>query len=152
VPKAVGGDQGFHNIGASLTADDLGRAASPGGVYNESVFNEGAFKTPGLRNLTLTAPYMHNGSIATLLEVLGFYDGDGQQQGNPGFNPDADAKIGGSGNNNAQEAQVVDFLANGLLDCRVVQESAPFDHPSLAIPNGPTLDAVGRLGNGTVCP
>jgi cytochrome c peroxidase len=152
VQKDVGGDQGFHNIGASLTADDRGRAASPSGVYNVSNFNEGAFKTPGLRNLALTAPYMHNGSTATLLDVLGFYDGTGQQRGNLGFDPAAEVKIGGSGNNDAQEALVVDFLENGLLDCRVVQESAPFDHPELVIPNGPALPAVGRTGNGTVCP
>jgi cytochrome c peroxidase len=35
------------------------------------------YKTPSLRNLTLTAPYMHDGSIATLAEVVAFYDGGG---------------------------------------------------------------------------
>jgi len=34
----------------------------------------GAFKTPGLRNLELTAPYMHNGIFQTLEEVIDFYD------------------------------------------------------------------------------
>ncbi|WP_369159331.1 cytochrome c peroxidase [Candidatus Thiodiazotropha sp. LNASS1] len=35
------------------------------------------YKTPSLRNVALTAPYMHNGSFSTLLEVVEFYDGGG---------------------------------------------------------------------------
>jgi cytochrome c peroxidase len=34
----------------------------------------GKFKTPGLRNIALTAPYMHNGKLKTLAEVIEFYD------------------------------------------------------------------------------
>ncbi len=37
----------------------------------------GAFKTPTLREVARTAPYMHDGSIATLEEVVEFYDGGG---------------------------------------------------------------------------
>jgi cytochrome c peroxidase len=44
----------------------------------------GAFKTPTLRGLTETAPYMHDGSIATLEEVVEFY----QRGGNPNSNLD----------------------------------------------------------------
>jgi cytochrome c peroxidase len=141
-----GGDQGFHNIGASVTANDRGRAASPGGTYHVSAFNEGAFKTPGLRNLALTAPYMHNGSIASINQVLEFYDGNGQVA-NPEINPDAQNGVGGG-----RQAEVVAFLTTGLLDCRVANELAPFDHPSLVIPNGTTLEAAGAAGNGTICP
>jgi cytochrome c peroxidase len=150
VPKLVnglpGGDQGFHNIGAAVTADDPGRAGSPGGTYHESVFNEGAFKTPSLRNLALTAPYMHNGSIATIPQVIDFYNGASQVVANPGFNPAAGISLGGRRN------EAADFMVNGLSDCRVRNELAPFDHPSLAIPDGPTLEAVGAGGNGAVCP
>ena len=35
------------------------------------------YKTPGLRNVALTAPYMHDGSLATLREVVDFYDAGG---------------------------------------------------------------------------
>ena len=35
--------------------------------------NFGEFRVPGLRNVALTAPYMHNGSLATLREVVKFY-------------------------------------------------------------------------------
>lgn len=37
----------------------------------------GAFKTPGLRDIARTAPYMHDGSIATLEEVVEYYDKGG---------------------------------------------------------------------------
>lgn len=36
--------------------------------------DQGAFKTPTLRNISQTAPYMHDGSLATLEEVIEFYD------------------------------------------------------------------------------
>jgi cytochrome c peroxidase len=44
-----------------------------------------AYRTPSLRNVSLTAPYMHDGSIATLEEVVEFYDGGGIE--NPGRDP-----------------------------------------------------------------
>ena len=34
----------------------------------------GTFKTPGLRNVAVTAPYMHDGSFKTLREVIDYYD------------------------------------------------------------------------------
>jgi len=43
------------------------------------------YKTPGLRNIALTAPYMHNGSLSTLMEVVEFYDGGGIE--NPLLDP-----------------------------------------------------------------
>jgi cytochrome c peroxidase len=39
-----------------------------------------AFKTPTLRNVAMTAPYMHDGSVATLREVIDFYDAGGGAQ------------------------------------------------------------------------
>ena len=44
-----------------------------------------AYKTPGLRNVALTGPYMHDGSFATLREVIEFYDRGGIE--NPGKDP-----------------------------------------------------------------
>ena len=35
----------------------------------------GAFRTPTLRNVALTAPYMHSGQLATLADVIAYYDG-----------------------------------------------------------------------------
>ncbi len=47
----------------------------------------GKFKTPTLRNIELTAPYMHNGSVKTLMEVVEYYDQGGHD------NPFLDAAI-----------------------------------------------------------
>lgn len=59
----------FRVIG--VDSDDPGRAA----VVDEGLF--GAFKVPTLRNIALSAPYMHDGSMATLEEVVKFYEGGG---------------------------------------------------------------------------
>ena len=51
------------------------------GKYNtsKSVIHKHSFKTPTVRNIELTAPYMHNGVFNSLEEVLDFYnDGGGQ--------------------------------------------------------------------------
>ncbi len=61
-------DDSFHDIG--LPGDDPGRGAVIAGV--EPLRQ--AFKTPGLRNVTERAPYMHNGSIPTLAAVVRHYD------------------------------------------------------------------------------
>jgi cytochrome c peroxidase len=47
-----------------------------GGKYNTEIY-KGAFKTPSLRNVALTAPYMHNGGFSTLEEVIEFYNQGG---------------------------------------------------------------------------
>ncbi len=61
-------DDGFHDIG--LETDDPGRSAVTGGAAGIP-----AFKTPGLRQVARTAPYMHNGSLATLEAVVAHYAG-----------------------------------------------------------------------------
>jgi len=48
--------------------------------------DEGAFKTPTLREVARTAPYMHDGSLATLDAVVEFYAGGGR--GNPSLDPE----------------------------------------------------------------
>lgn len=63
-------DYSFHDIG--LPTGDLGR----GPVLGVPQINH-AFKTPGLRELAWTAPYMHNGSLATLEEVIRHYESGG---------------------------------------------------------------------------
>jgi cytochrome c peroxidase len=74
-------DGGFHNLGVGvkdgkLPEDGLGRFAQlPTGHKNPDFI--GAFKTPPLRGLTSTGPYMHNGSEKTLEEVIDFYDRGG---------------------------------------------------------------------------
>ncbi|MCA9926540.1 MAG: hypothetical protein KC421_29425, partial [Anaerolineales bacterium] len=62
-------DMSFRVVGAE--GNDRGRA----GVLFNGV--EGSFRVPTLRNVALSAPYMHNGSIATLEEVIDFYAAGG---------------------------------------------------------------------------
>lgn len=54
---------------------ELGRFA-----VTENLTQVGAFKTPTLRNLTLTAPYMHDGSLKTLADVVDFYNNGGRNK------------------------------------------------------------------------
>ena len=72
-------DGGFHNLGVGINAKnpDLGR-------YNETKLlgDRGAFKTPTLRGVSRTAPYMHDGSIKTLRQVVEFYNKGGERNGN----------------------------------------------------------------------
>lgn len=65
-------DNAFHNIGlaASFSGTDVGRFAVTG-----APMDMGAFKTPTLRNIALTAPYMHDGRFQTLEEVVDHYSG-----------------------------------------------------------------------------
>lgn len=62
-------DHAFHNNGLTLSQEDIGRAA-----VTKSDADRGKFKTPSLRNIALTAPYMHDGRFATLEEVIEHYD------------------------------------------------------------------------------
>lgn len=64
---AVHGDS-FHDIG--VWDNDIGRGSQVKGVE----MLQHAFKTPGLRNVTQRAPYMHNGSIKTLEDVVRHYN------------------------------------------------------------------------------
>lgn len=67
-------DEKYHNLGVGMGAEkpDLGRF-----VVTKVEADKGAFKTPTLRNIVLTAPYMHDGSEGTLEEVVEFYDRGG---------------------------------------------------------------------------
>ncbi len=69
----------FHSIG--LKSKDVGRAAKVKNEADEKKFYK-AFKTPGLRNVALTAPYMHDGSLKTLEEVVEFYNRGGDDSTN----------------------------------------------------------------------
>jgi len=90
----------------------------------------GAFKVPGLRNVELTGPYMHNGSMATLEQVVQFYNRGGNFQ-----NPELDPDIQPIGLTAQEKSDLVAFLKS-LTDLRVRFSRAPFDHPTITIPNG----------------
>jgi len=72
-------DEAFHNIGIGLEKWDAAGASPDWGrsVVTDNEADKGAFKTPSVRNISLTAPYMHDGSLATLMEVVEHYDKGG---------------------------------------------------------------------------
>lgn len=142
-----GGDQGFHNIGLVNSDIDGGRGGvGAGGAIlseSESLFDDWAFKTPTLRNVKLTGPYFHTGSNPTLEDVMDFYD-----RGGDFANPQLSVDIVPLNLSALDKAAIIDFMKNALTDCRVEKSRAPFDHPELPVPNGPTLPAVGAGGTG----
>jgi cytochrome c peroxidase len=78
-------DGKFHNIGAGV--NDQGGFTDVGRFHETKVVTDtGAFKTATLRNIAKTAPYMHNGSLKTLKEVVDFYAGGGNS--NPYLDPE----------------------------------------------------------------
>jgi cytochrome c peroxidase len=99
----------------------------------------GTFKTPGLRNVEFTGPYFHNGGQATLDQVVEFYarNGDFPDGGNlgPGI---GNIRLG------PMRIAIVAFL-KALTDERVRYQKAPFDHPSLCVPNGHVEVSAGQL-------
>ena len=161
-------DTGFYNIAVRPTREDLGiGSADPFGYplsesrllsqFGASVYQQvvgvspnlvmsagdrvvanGAFKTPGLRNVELTGPYFHNGGQRTLLEVVNFYNrgGDFASQNIA----DLDQDITKLGLTNPEKDALVAFLKS-LTDERVRTRKAPFDHPQLFITNGHVGDS-----------
>ena len=63
-------DYGYDNLGVPSRGEKDPGLGGRTGVADEL----GQFRAPSLRNVSLTAPYMHNGSIATLKEVMEFYN------------------------------------------------------------------------------
>lgn len=101
-------DDRFHNTGVAWKANGEGaegQFSDPGrfSVTGDSV-DLGAFKTPTLRNVVLTAPYMHDGSIETLEQVVEFYDAGGRA------NPHLDSEIRPLGLTEEERASLVAFL------------------------------------------
>ena len=94
-------DEGFHNtgVGAENGVPEEGRFAITGDEADR-----GRFKTPTLRGLTHTAPYMHDGSLATLEEVVDFY----RRGGHP--NANLDHEIGPLDMTDEDAANLVAFL------------------------------------------
>ena len=100
----------------------------------------GLFKIPGLRNVELTGPYFHTGSMATLEQAMQFYARHGDPTGDENLAPIFTAVF-----MNAQaRVDVVTFLLT-LTDERVRFERAPFDHPSICVPDGHPETAPGVL-------
>lgn len=125
------GDNRFHNAGVAARGQDFNqlarRAADSVAVGNnaeidklalETDYSElgrflvtkesediGAFKTPFLRDVLLTAPYMHDGSLETLWAVVEFFNKGGER------NPFLDAEMKPLGLTDSEIEDLVNFLA-----------------------------------------
>lgn len=92
-------DGSFHDIG-SATGDDVGRGAR----FPSSVKLRYAFKVPTLRDAARRGPYMHDGSLATLADVIDLYDRGGIER------PSRSPKIKPLGLTQRDKADLIAFL------------------------------------------
>ena len=166
-------DEGFYNTAVSRTLEDIANGAkNPVGrpmaltalaqqvdaatfqqligippnlsvSPTERIAVDGAFKTPTIRNVELTAPYFHNGDALTLRQVVEFYNRGGNHSSNNIANLDPD--IVPLGLSETEIGQLVAFM-KATTDERVRYERAPFDHPQIIVANG-HADAGGVLLN-----
>jgi cytochrome c peroxidase len=131
-------DEQFHNLGVGWDAktgqfSDLGRwAATPVGSKNPA--EVGAFKTPTLRDITRTAPYLHNGSESTLEKVVEFYDRGGNK------NPYLDQDMKPLKLTASEKADLVEFMK------ALTGEEVKVSLPTLPVgPDGKTPDPRSAL-------
>lgn len=98
-------DGSFHNIGVGMDKPepDVGRFSE-----TKLLGDKGSFKTPTLREIARTAPYMHDGSLKTLEDVVNYYDKGGIP------NPQLDEEIFPLKLTDQQKADLVTFLKEGL--------------------------------------
>ncbi len=157
-------DRGFNNIAVRPTLDDIGlgdvdpfgkplstaRLAVQGSFSdptlnpplnpNDIIGVDGAFKTPTLRNIELTAPYFHNGSQLTLRQLVDFYARGGDFQpiaGKEGrISPLSTLILGKTPQEVEQAKEALVAFMKSLTDDRVRLQKAPFDHPQLWVTNG----------------
>ena len=126
---------------------DANCMVNPDPTEEQPLALKGAVKTPGLRNIALTAPYFRNGSHATLMQVVEFFDrgGDFREEEGTYLGP----HIKPLGLTKHEKEALVDFML-ALTDERVLHHRAPFDHPQIFVPNGHPGDhtQVTDAGNG----
>ncbi len=113
-------------------ADSLNSGSPAYDPSKLAIAKQAAFKIPGLRNIELTGPYMHNGSLASLEQVMEFYARHGNFK-NPNMNEFV-VQIALADDSQARK-DLIAFLKT-FTDERVRYEKAPFDHPEVIVPNG----------------
>jgi len=124
--------------------EDRGRAEAGGGPAYER-----AFKVPTLRNVALTAPYMHNGRFKTLAEVLAFYaKGGGKGEGLDLAN--LDDKIRVFSLSTAEQQDLIAFL--GALTDETRRPEIPARVPSGLPVVAPRDVPAGRIATGAPAP
>ena len=103
-------DGQFHNTGQGV--NDSGSFSDVGRFHETKIATDtGAFKTPTLRNIAGTAPYMHDGGLKTLKAVVDFYAGGGNS--NPYLDPEM-KKIHLSGQDRADLVEYLQSLTGDI--------------------------------------
>lgn len=107
--KFLAAKQGGADVDRTVLTDpaasELGRFA-----VSEDVTTVGAFKTPTLRNIDLTAPYMHDGSLKTLEDVVDFYNNGGRESENDPLSEFLSGGIRPLNLSDRQKADLVEFM------------------------------------------
>ena len=136
-------NQGFFNVGVRPIAEDAGFGAITG-----LAADQGKFKAPSLRNVALRAPLFHNGGMATVADVVEFYDRGGD------FHVNQAPIIQPLNLTPQQKTALVAFLTNALTDPRVPLEQPPFDRPTLYSESSrvPASFGAGGAGSGGATP
>ena len=126
----------FHNTGVAVggaNLERLARAALPADLGRYAVTKKaedlGAFRTPTLRDVELTAPYMHDGSEKTLLDVVRFYDRGGEK------NPRLDRRLRPLRLSEQEMSDLVEFLR--ALTSEAVMRQAQAALPQTRAPFAP---------------
>lgn len=112
----------FHNNGLTVQPADVGRETVTG-----LALDRGRFRVPTLRNIALTAPYMHDGRLATLHDVLDHYSEHIQQS--PTLSRELPGQIGGFQLTGAEKADLISFL-------KLFTDSTFIQNPQFANPHG----------------
>ncbi|SMF81991.1 cytochrome c peroxidase [Pseudobacteriovorax antillogorgiicola] len=106
-PESIFFNNGLYGVpNQSMNYMDGGEAHYPAGHSGLGEFtlqsaDDGKFRVPSLRNVAVTAPYMHDGSIGTLEDVISMYERGGRQltnghwQGDGRLNPNKDSAVKG---------------------------------------------------------
>lgn len=151
-------DQGFNNIGVRPVTEDLGvggndpfgKPLSEARLVSQGQFPlpptpppqptdtlgvDGAMKVPQLRNVELTAPYFHNGGTLTLRGVIELYSRGGDFVPITALAGNNISPLSTPNFTEQEKVDLVNFLL-ALTDERVRYRRAPFDHPSITLPNG----------------
>lgn len=126
-----GGQVQFHNTGLYNIAGPISYPVPNVGIYEYTKKPEevGKFKAPSLRNIALTAPYMHDGSAKTLDEVLDHYSAGGRTittspyAGDGFHNPNKDPLIRGFKLSLQERADLIAFLES-LTDNEVIHDDS----------------------------
>ena len=99
-------DGGFHNLGIGMDEPDPDPGHAP--ISGDEIYDTGAFRTPSLRDLSRTGPYMHDGRFETLEEVVDFYEHAGV------LNPHRMPMLNIVPLTEQEKADLVEFLREGL--------------------------------------